>query len=523
MKNGRQLKLAAFVLVVVAYAAARAWRLTDSCLWFDETFSIHAAEHSWDSLFNFVALDLIHPPLFYVLLKLWIGVGGESLFWLRLFPVVFSVIAIFPFISLCRELKLGKWTQLLALLLFAVNGSLIKYAQEVRMYSLLLCLSLFSMWLFARYFQKGKSFVPLVIVNILMVYSHYFGWFVVSSEVAAILVFQRIKWRRIVTMFAIILASFVPWVVTVWLAARSGSELAQNIGWMSRPGPLEIGGFVLNLIEPFYYQASSAEPVSIFRVSLPILLIAVVAIALYFAGWKQQNENERRRMKLLVLFVALPLAIAFAASWLLPYSIWGTRHLIIVFAPVSLLLAIALTKISTGTIRTAAFTLIFLFTGYAFLLEALRPKPQFSWCAWEPLAEEWILTPHYLSTPKTVYALEELVGYHIWFAARNFPNNNVSVVKGFGGTAEDAAYFLPRGFHKVKFVDPATAFSGPEFWVAFRDPDPDYGVPGHHHRSPRPLIELSRLGYEAEDTKKIRVGNESVFLTRLIRRPPNIP
>src|SRR5258706_1649660 len=249
MKHFRYVRFAAFVLIIAAYIAFRFWNLTESCIWFDEIFSVHAAEHSWNSLFSFVALDLIHPPLFYILLKVWIGVGGESLFWLRAFPVLFSLIAIFPFISLCRELKLSFWTQILALFFFCVNGSLIKFAQVVGMYSLLLCLSLFSMWLFARYFLKGKSFVPLLIVNILLVYTHYFGWFIVLSEVAAILIFQRIKWRRILAMSAITFASFVPWIIAVYQAAHSGSELGQNIGWMPRPGLREVTTFILNLIE----------------------------------------------------------------------------------------------------------------------------------------------------------------------------------------------------------------------------------------------------------------------------------
>ena len=108
-------------------------------------------------MWSFVAQDLIHPPLFYALLKMWIGVGGDGLLWLRLFPVLFSFLALIPFISLCRELKLNNATIAIALGLFAVNGALIKYSQTVRMYTLLMFLSLMSIWLFARYFNRGKS------------------------------------------------------------------------------------------------------------------------------------------------------------------------------------------------------------------------------------------------------------------------------------------------------------------------------------------------------------------------------
>src|SRR5690242_4508548 len=98
MNSERKIWLALAVSVGVIYACLRVWNLTASCLWFDEIFSVHAAEHNWQSLFSFVARDLIHPPLFYVLLKIWILAGGESLIWLRLFPVFFSLLALIPFV-----------------------------------------------------------------------------------------------------------------------------------------------------------------------------------------------------------------------------------------------------------------------------------------------------------------------------------------------------------------------------------------------------------------------------------------
>ena len=225
----RIVRVAALVAVLAIYVGARFRDLTASCLWFDEIFSVHAAEHSWDSILNFVALDLIHPPLFYILLKVWIAAGGENLFWLRSFPVVFSILAILPFVLLCRELRLGFWTVTLAFFLIAVNGSLIKYAQEVRMYSMLMCMSLFSMWLFARYFRTGKGILALTLINLVLVYTHYFGWLVLLSEIFAIVLFQRIKWRPIMVMTLVTAVGFAPWFIEVLYAANSGSELRETL------------------------------------------------------------------------------------------------------------------------------------------------------------------------------------------------------------------------------------------------------------------------------------------------------
>ena len=35
------------IALTALYVAARLWRLTASCLWFDEIFSVHAARHPW--------------------------------------------------------------------------------------------------------------------------------------------------------------------------------------------------------------------------------------------------------------------------------------------------------------------------------------------------------------------------------------------------------------------------------------------------------------------------------------------
>jgi uncharacterized membrane protein len=448
-------------VLCVAYVALRLWRLTDSCLWFDEIFSVHAAEQQWGSLFWFVAQDLVHPPLFYVLLKIWIGIGGESLLWLRLFPVLLAVAALIPFIYLCRELKLKTPTTLLALLFFAANGSLIKYTQEVRMYSLLLCFSLFSIWLFARFFYRGKNIWILTLLNILLVYTHYFGWLIVVAEVAVILVLQRIKIRHVLIMSGIALVAYIPWIVAIVKAASSGPDVRQNIGWITRPGLRSVFDFAFDLIEPFYFQQSSADDPTKLFFTLPLLAIIVIAKLIYLIDWKRHNEWDR--FWLLSIIFALPLFLAFVLSWILPVSIWGSRHLITVFAPMMIVAAIFATEIAIRPVKYLFVSAILLLTGTAFVLQARSEQPKFIWCAWEDLGDDLPT-----NRPQTVYVFEDLVAYHFWFVTRQ--NGNVQIIKvdDMPDMIEDKAYFLPRGFDGVRRTD-VGGMEGDRFWVAFRD------------------------------------------------------
>lgn len=488
-------------VISLVYILFRFWNLTDSCLWFDEIFGVHAAQHDWESLFSFVAQDLIHPPLFYVLLKIWISVGGESLYWLRFFPVLFSIIALVPFYFLCRALKLNYPALAIAFALFAFNGALIKYAQEVRMYSLLLCISLFSLWLFVRFLRLGKSFWILTIINILLVYTHYFGWLLVVSEVAVILILQRIKIRQILIMFGINLIAFVPWIFALWRAAETNSDLSQNIGWIGRPGIRTIFPFIFDLIEPFYFQASSADASSNFYIAIPILLIIITATFFYLAGWKVKDEIEKRNFILLLILIKLPLLLAFAASWILPYSIWGTRHLIIVFAPMAIFTAMVLSAIEIKPLKIILISLILLLSGIAFVIQVRTAQPNFIWCGWENLA-------HNIDAgkPQKIYVFEDLVAYHFWFALRESEQAQIIKIKDVAGIKEDKAYFLPRGFDKVQKAD-ENAIAGERFWIAFRDTEFD--------RTKPPLQNLSNKGYQIGEPKVFEAQGLKAFLVEV--------
>ncbi|NOT46591.1 MAG: hypothetical protein HOP17_02415 [Acidobacteria bacterium] len=491
--------------LALIYIALRFWRLSDSCLWFDEIFSVHAAEHPWSEIIPFIAKDLIHPPLFYFMLKIWIGIGGESVFWLRLLPVIFSILALFPLWMLCRELKLRPPAVIVTFGLFAVNGALIKYAQEVRTYSLLLFLSVMSVWLFSRYYFRGKSFWMLVIVNIFLVNTHYFGWFVVLSEVSLILISQRIKILRTLLMLAITVVAFVPWVIALAKFAEPGSSVEQNIGWMQRPGIGKIFELVFDLFDPFYFQQSSAEPTSFYPVAIPLLIIFIAAAVLYLINLKEQPDKEK--IYFLAIFAGLPTLLVFILSWVLPVSIWGSRHLLIVFAPVTLLFAIYLTESAYERVRKILPFAIFALAAIAFVMQARTARTEYIWCTWEKIATEFAYSRN-LKADEKLYAFEDLSAYHLWFALRNTPNARVVLVQGTG-LPQDTAYFLPRGFDGVEKVD-EKGIEGEWISITFRTKELEPTKP--------PLSILSSQGYEIVETAPFSAGESMVYLLRAKRR-----
>ena len=496
----KYLRPSLFCAASLAYVATRVWRLTDSCLVFDEIYSVHAAEHAWSDMIRFTALDLVHPPLFYALLKVWIAVGGESLLWLRLLPATFAIIAGIPIILFCRELRAApQWSTVFVIGMITANGSWMKYSQEVRMYSLLTLLSVTALWLTVRYIHRGTGLFWLTIINILVVWTHYFGWFVVLSEIVSLVLIDRRRWRQALVLMVVPFLSFAAWLIEI-MSVWNESNLAQNVGWIDRPGVVDVALLLLRLLEPFYYQVSNAGSSSYYLVSVPLLTIFAIAATIWIVQ-KRQGSNEI--MKLLLICLALPVSGAFVSSWLLPYSVWGTRHLMIVIVPAAMLFGVALLELSPIWLRRSGVTIVVLLVAVAGIVWATSPRTEMpSWCAWGDLAEE-----ARGSGAGRLYVIEDLAAYHCWFATHHArPTLEVVKLTGLTDAIEDTAYFLPRGFNDIREIN-IEAVNDPTVWVAFRYPkvSGDFAL----------LSQLRAKGYDATGTKTVEAAGETVYLVRL--------
>ncbi len=371
------------------------------------------------------------------------------------------------------------------------------------MYSLLLCVSLFSLWLFLRFVNMGKGLPTLLIINILLVYTHYFGWLIVASEMLAVIILARHRLKMTLLMCAAVFVSFTPWIYAVWEASKINASVGQNIGWMLKPDFLSVFQFVFDLFEPIYFEQSNRDATAIILITLPIISVSLIAFGFYFAGWKSNSETEKKNVYLLLIFFFTPLLLAFAASWILPYSIWGTRHLIISFAPLAILTATAFSKIKFSPLRTVSLVVIFLLFGAALTFQAMRPQTNYIWCAWENLAQS--LDKSDQDQPAKIYVFEDLVAYHFWFALHNSDSNfQVIKINGIEGLAEDKAYFLPRGFDEIQTTD---AFAGERFFIAFRDVTFNEFAP--------PLQNLKAQGYKIGEPQTVEANGLKAFLVRI--------
>jgi mannosyltransferase len=205
--------------LIALFVAIRLQHVVDFRVWFDEIFTLDVARRSWMGLLWYTKEYDVHPPLFYMTVKLWTALGGWSYGSLGLYSVVWMVAALVPFLLLSRQLGLTPTETNVALALMAVNGYLVGYGEEIRVYSLLFFLATLSLWLFARYCNDPRASFRAVLalgaVNFLIVYTEYFGWLVVGAEGLFLLLWNRRKLAAFAATVSIAVVLYLPWVYYV--------------------------------------------------------------------------------------------------------------------------------------------------------------------------------------------------------------------------------------------------------------------------------------------------------------------
>jgi 4-amino-4-deoxy-L-arabinose transferase-like glycosyltransferase len=336
------------------YIAARLYRLAAICLDGDEIFSVGIAQQSWRALTAAAGADSIHPPLFYYLLKLWMFLGGDSLFWVRLLPTVFSVVSILPTVMLARQFRLRPVEINATLGLAAIHPFLIYYSQHVRMYTLLMLCALTSLWLFHRAIRSGTRsttalrYVQLTLANIVLVYSHYYGWLVIGLECLYLILWKRAHWKRAALSVAATFAAFCPWLFVAAKYAYAKGGLASNLEWIQKPTVGDLTWFFVDLAGFGDFPEMGPRAVAAMA-----LLVIVTACAAWINRRRLHDRHFAYLMRYLAFFLLGSVGIAFFASRILRSSVWGHRHMIYLAIPFLMMVASAYFRMPSRVLRVS--------------------------------------------------------------------------------------------------------------------------------------------------------------------------
>jgi mannosyltransferase len=145
------------LLVIILFGAGfRFFQIGKQPLWLDEGYSVWLGQHSIPEIIRTMIDIDQHPPVFHILLHLWMQIGGTSEGWVRTMSAILGIFTLAAIYMLGKTLA-GKEVGLLSALVLAFSPFHVQFAQEARAYTLLTFSSCGSMWMTARLLLDQRS------------------------------------------------------------------------------------------------------------------------------------------------------------------------------------------------------------------------------------------------------------------------------------------------------------------------------------------------------------------------------
>lgn len=230
-------------------AVLLSYRLGAKDIWIDEAGSWEMATRSVPSLIAGTALD-IHPPLYYLVLKGWIGVWGDSLIAMRSFSVVSGLAALWLMFELGAALRLPAAALCAAVAWCAVSPHTVFYGQEARMYPLLTALVLGTCLSYRRWIDSGgedrRWLAAYVVCALAALYTHYFASLIVLALLCHSLVAMRsartarFAWRWWLSAHLAILLAYAVWLPIAIGQLLHAEALRAGVSFSDLPGEVSL-------------------------------------------------------------------------------------------------------------------------------------------------------------------------------------------------------------------------------------------------------------------------------------------
>jgi mannosyltransferase len=335
---------AAAVLAVAAGVILRFWTTSD--LWLDEALTVNIASQPLSHLHRLLERDGA-PPLYYVLLHVWMKAFGSSDLAVRSLSGVMSC-ATLPLAWIAGRRLGGRVVAASALVLLATSPFAVRYATENRMYALVVLLSAAGLVALQRAFVRPRpgNLIAIGASTALLLYSQYWALYLVG--VTALWLAWQGWWgperrrnpaRRALLAVAAGAVLFVPWLPTFhYQSVHTGTP------WAIPAGP----GAVADAVSAF-----AGGPDSQGR-ALALTYFALVGLGMFGVATGALHidldlrTRPRARGLAVVLFGTLLVAVVGGYA---TRSAFQARYASVVLIPLVLLVALGFATFADRRIR----------------------------------------------------------------------------------------------------------------------------------------------------------------------------
>ncbi len=209
----------------------------DICI--DEPFTIFHAQESLKSIFSLPSQNEPHPPLFMAIMHFWIKLFGIGPYSVRAIPIFFNSLTV-VFLYFTGKKFWGAWSGIIASGLFVFSTYHFYFGADTRAYSMLSCATAASLYYFfaiSREPEKISYRLQLIVANLFLAYSHYFGWFVIGMQLISSLLYLRNK--KIIRSIGIVIFSTVIFYIPMFIVLIKQFLISSKGTWVQPPNSSE--------------------------------------------------------------------------------------------------------------------------------------------------------------------------------------------------------------------------------------------------------------------------------------------
>lgn len=302
----------AFILLNVIL---KFWFIEENSISWDEPFSIYHAQMDVSKIIHHLYQGN-NPPLFEILLHFWIKLVGIFPLSVRFLPATFSCFtagAVFLLGTRFINLKAG----IFAAFIFTGSNFHLFFAHEARVYAWFGLLTVISMHLFLSLIEDKKSiyrWIALILVNTTLMYSHYFGIFLIAIQGISIIAFSEIRKNLFLPYFLSGIATLILFLPNIFILVTRFQVSASNGTWIEKPNGIES---LYNMLWNF-----SNQPLT----TVVCIGLLIAALIKKIINWKQSKTSIVS--KVILIWFLFPLLALFAISYKIPMFL--DRYLIFV-------------------------------------------------------------------------------------------------------------------------------------------------------------------------------------------------
>lgn len=310
----------------ICYVAVIFFNITRSSVWFDESYTLFLMRFNVDKIIYFASVD-IHPPLYYLFLKLWVSVFGLNIFTTRLFSGFIGLICVFLMGKLILSFnkyvcKISFISGICVLYIFSLNPLFIRYCIESRMYMLDLSLAiLLTIILIKILYQKDKTpkhelrlYFYYAIVCAFGIWTHYYFLLYITANLVWYFLVKKKRglnkhfFMTLLTLFIL----YIPWIATAY------RQITTSVYHSWTPP------FQLKFIIDFFSEVLLFIPFNFMNLPISILtlFIIILIVILFICSWKKVQYTDLIIWCLVTVFGSVFL-IDYLDSYVSRYVIWA--------------------------------------------------------------------------------------------------------------------------------------------------------------------------------------------------------